>query len=63
MDNTNEKAKADQAMAELCDMWPPMLFRFYAGLESEGFSCDQALRLTVEFMKVMFQSASNMDDQ
>lgn len=44
-------AKFDQALEELIQTWPSMLWRFNEGLKEQGFNQNEALLLTMEYMK------------
>ena len=47
----DKRAKLDQSFAEICDTWPPALWRFFKNAITEGFTEEQALILTINFMK------------
>ncbi len=46
-----ERAKLDQAMAELADTLPTMWWSLFDSCVKTGFSQDQAMRLVVEFIR------------
>jgi hypothetical protein len=46
-----QQSDIDQAFAMLGETWPGALFRFFKNCIREGFTEDQALVLTVTFLK------------
>jgi len=51
MNESESRAKLDQSMAEIADTWPAMMFRVYKNLKTEGFTHDDSMFLTSEFMR------------
>jgi hypothetical protein len=49
--NEKQVSDLDQAFAMLGETWPPALFRFFKNCIMEGFTEDQALVLTVTFLR------------
>lgn len=49
-DEIRDRAKADQSLATIADTWPPALYRFFKNSVKSGFTDDQALLLTVNFL-------------
>lgn len=46
-----QQSDIDQAFAMLGETWPSALFRFFKNCIKEGFTEEQALVLTVTFLK------------
>ncbi len=61
MSAESDIAEVDQAMAEICNTWPPMLFRFFSNLKSEGFDGNEALSLTSGFMRDLIRAGGKQD--
>lgn len=49
--NDKQISDVDQAFAMLGETWPPALFRFFKNCITEGFTEEQALVLTVTFLR------------
>ena len=50
-DRIKKLAIADQARAELCETLVPMLYEFYSKCKESGFNTDEAMDLTLEYMR------------